>query len=70
MLSVDHEIALLGASLQAERLLFLKVVSSLFIRVCEVAARRQMHDRGRVGQTICIGDVRSILVLRSVILTA
>lgn len=69
MLSVDHEIALLGASLQAQRLLILKVVS-LLIRVREVAARRQVHDRCRVGQAICIGDVLSILVLRSVILTA
>ena len=69
MLSVDHEIALLGASLQAQRLLILKVVS-LLIRVREVAARRQVHDRRRVGQAICIGDVLSILVLRSVILTA
>ena len=69
MLSVDHEIALLGASLQAQRLLILKVVS-LLIRVREVAARRQVHDRRRIGQAICIGDVLSILVLRSVILTA
>ena len=69
MLSVDHEIALLGASLEAQRLLLLKVVS-LLIRVCEVAACRQMHDVCRVGQAIRIGDILSIMVLRSVILTA
>ena len=62
MLSVGHEIALLSASLQAERLLLLEVVR-LLLRVREVAARRQIHDGCRVGQAIRIDDVLSIMVL-------